>query len=319
MTASGWVHIIPVICTIVVTEFACAQNFPTKPIRLITSAAGGSSDFASRLIAQGLATGLGQQVLVDNRGGGVVPVEIVAKSPADGYTMLYYGSTLWLLPLMQDVSYDALRDFAPVSIAVNSPTIVAVHPSLPVKSIKDLIALAKAKPGVLNYGSASPGSPTHLATELFKVVAGVSIVAIPFNGTGPALNAAVSGEVQVLMAPAGGIATQVNSGRLRALAMASAKRSPSFPNLPTVAEAGLPGYEYGQFSGIFAPAKTPAAIIDRLSVETARVVNRADVKEKFFSTGTDVDGSTPQEATAKIKSEIARLGKVIKDAKIRVQ
>jgi tripartite-type tricarboxylate transporter receptor subunit TctC len=318
MTASGWARIVPVICAILVAGCAWAQDFPAKPVRLITSAAGGGSDFTARLIAQGLTASLNQQFIVDNRGGGVVPIEIVAKSPPDGYSLLYYGSTLWLLPLLQDnLSYDVLRDFVPVSMTVNSPIIVAVNPSLPVKSIKELIALAKARPGELNYGSASAGSPAHLATELFKSLAKVDMVRVPYKAAGPSLTALITGEIQVLMSASGGMSAHISSGRVRALAVSTVKRSASFPNLPTVAEAGLPGYEYSQLFGIFAPAKTPAAIVDRVSAETARVVNRADMKDKLFSTGTDAEGSTPQEAVAKIKSEMARLGKVIKDAKIR--
>ena len=319
MTVSAWTRIVPFICALTAADLACAQNYPARPIRLVTSAAGGASDFAARLISQGLSTGLGQQVIVDNRGGGVVPVEIVAKAPADGYTLLYYGSTLWLLPLLQEASYDALRDFMPVSLTVNSPVIVAVHPSVPAKSIKELIALAKARPGALNYGSGGVGSPAHLASEMFKALAGVDMVGVPFSGTGPALIAVVSGEIQVLMSASGGMTPHMNAGRVRALAVSTAQRSASFPNLPTVAEAGVPGYEYGQYSGIFAPARTPAAVINRLNAEIVRVVHRADVKEKFFNTGTDSLGSTPQEGVATIKSDVARFSKVIKGAKIRAQ
>ena len=318
MKTSHLVRIVWVICAIIAADLASAQSYPTHAIRMITSAAGGSSDFVSRLLAQALAPALGQPVVVDNRGGGAVPVEIVAKSPADGYTLLYYGSTLWLLPLMQDsTSYDTLRDFIPVSMAVNAPSIVVVNPTVPAKTLKELIALAKAKPGSLNYGAASAGSPTHLAGELLKTVAGINMVGIPFKGTGPALNAVIAGEVQVLIAPPGGMAGHIATGRLRALAVANPKRSATFPDLPTSAEAGLPGYEYGQWAGVFAPAKTPAAIVDHLSVEINRAINRADVKEKLFNAGTDAVGTTPQEATAQIKSEITRLGKVIKDNNIR--
>jgi tripartite-type tricarboxylate transporter receptor subunit TctC len=317
MTASGPARIVSILCIMVAAESAWAQPFPTRPIRLVTSPAGGSSDFAARLLTPGLSSALNQQVIVDNRGGGVLPVEIVAKAPPDGHTLLYYGSTLWLIPLLQEVSYDTLRDFIPVSIVANSPVIVAVHPSLPVKSIKELIALAKAKPGALNYGSASAGSPSHLATELLKALAGINMVRISYKGTGPAMNALMAGEVQVFMTSSGGMTAHINSGRIRALAVTSTRRSASFPNLPTMAEAGVPGYEYGQMSGVFAPARTATAIVERLSAEIARVANSPDVKERLFNAGADADGSTPQEATARIKSEVARLGKVIRDAKIR--
>ncbi len=296
-----------------------SQNYPTRPIRVVTSAPGGSSDFAARLVAQGLASGLGQQVIIENRGGGVAAIEIVAKAQPDGYTLLYYGSILWLLPLLQDqVSYDTLKDFAPVALAVTSPNIVLVHPAIPVKSIKELIALAKAKPGALNYGSGGAGSSGHLAAELFKAMAGVDMVRIPFKGSGPALTALISGEIQVLMSSAGGMTPHIKAGRVRALAVTSAKRSASYPELPTVAEAGIPNYEYGQMSGLFAPAKTPVAIVNRLSQETVRAANQPDIKEKLFSAGVDaVATSSPREFAAQIKSEISRLGKVIKDAGIR--
>jgi tripartite-type tricarboxylate transporter receptor subunit TctC len=296
------------------------QPYPTKPIRMVTSAAGGSSDFAARLVAQGMSQGLGQQVIIDNRGGGVAAIEIVVKAPADGYTLLYYGSILWLLPLLQDgVPYDTLRDFAPVALVVSSPVVVIVNAAVPAKTIKDLIALAKSKPGALNYSSGGAGSTGHLAAELFKSMAGVNMVRIPYKGSGPALAAVVSGEVQLLMASAGGMESQIRAGRVRAVAVTGAKRSPSFPDLPTVAESGLPGFEYGQMSGIFAPAKSARTVVTRLNQEVARVLARPDVKEKFFQSGAEPSPETPQEFGAKIKAEIARIGKVIKDAGIRAE
>jgi tripartite-type tricarboxylate transporter receptor subunit TctC len=250
----------------------------------------------------------------------VVGIEIAAKAAADGYTLFYAGSILWLLPLLQDhVPYDTLRDFVPVSLVVDSPNIILVHPSVAAKSVKDLIALAKAKPGALNYGSGGAGSSGHLAAELFKAMAGVEIVRIPFKGTGPALAALISGEIQVLMGSSGGTTPHIKSGRVRALAITSARRSALYPELPTVAESGLPGYEYGQTSGLFAPAKTPAGIVNALSRETAKAINRPDLKEKFSAGGGDVEGSTPREFLDKIKSEITRLGKVIKDSNIRAE
>ncbi len=317
MAASGWTRIVPVICATVVAQLAWAQNYPTRPIRVVTTPAGGNSDFAARLIAQGLMPVFNQQLIVDNRGGGILAMEIVAKAPADGHTLLYIGSTMWLLPLMREVSYDAVRDFTPVTLALNSPGLLAVNASLPAKSVKDLIALAKARPGVLNYGSGTAGGPAHLSVELLKSLAGLDIVRVPFKGTGGALTALIAGEIQLLMSSSASVAPHIKSGKVRVMAVTGAKRSASFPDLPTVAESGVPGYEYGQMSGIFAPAKTPAAIVDRLSRETARFVNLPDVRQKLFNTGADPEGTTPQEAAARIKSEIVRLGKVIKDANIR--
>ena len=296
------------------------QAYPDRPIRLVTSAVGGSTDFAARLVASGLSSNLNQPIIVDNRGGGLVGIEIAARAVPDGYTLFYAGSILWLLPLLQEnVSYNTLRDFAPVSLVVDSPNIILVHPSVAAKSVKELIALAKAKPGALHYGSGGAGSSGHLAAELFKAMAGVNIVRVPFKGTGPALTALLSGEIQVLMGSSGGTTPHIKGGKVRALAVTSAKRSDSYPELPTVAEAGVPGYEYGQTSGLFAPARTPVAIINRLSRETARAINRPEIKDKFAASGGDVEGSTPQEFSAKIKSEIVRLGKVIKDANIRAE
>ena len=194
---------------------ALSQNYPSKPIRIVTSTAGGGADIVARLIAQGLSASLGPQVLVDNRNG-MIAGEIVAKSPPDGYTLLVYGSTLWLSPFLRsNVSWDPVRDFSPVSLAVNSPNIVVVHPSLPVKSVKELIALAKQRPGQLNYGSTIGGS-THLSAELFKAMAGVDIVHIPYKGNGPALNAVIGGQVQLMFSTTAAASPQVKSGRLRA-------------------------------------------------------------------------------------------------------
>ncbi len=296
-----------------------AQEFPTKPIRIITSAPGGGSDFAARLIASSMAPGIGQQVIVDNRGGGIIAPEVAVKVPADGYSLLYYGSTLWLLPLMRDnVPWDALKDFAPVILTVTTPTVLTVHPSLPVKSVKDLIALARARPGDLNYASGATGSANHLSAELFKAMAKVNIVRIVYNGQGPAILALMSGEIQTSFAVAASVQSHVRSGRLRALAVSSAQPSVLFPGLPTVA-ATLPGYEAVSPSGIFAPARTPEAIVNRLNQEIGRVLERPTVKEKFASSGVEVVGGTPQDFVAKIKSEVGYMGKVIKDAGIRDQ
>ena len=306
--------------SIVLSGSVSGQSYPTKPVRMVTSAAGGSSDFAARLVAQGMAPGLGQPVIIDNRGGGVAAIEIVTKAPADGYTLLYYGSILWLLPLLQDgVPYDTLRDLEPVALVVSSPVVIIVNAAVPAKTIKELIALAKAKPGALNYGSGGAGSTGHLTAELFKSMAGVSMVRVPYKGAGPALAAVVSGEIQVMMASMGGMESQIKAGRVRALALTSTKRSTSFPDIPTVAESGLPGFEYGQMSGIFAPSKTSPAVVTRLNQEVARALGRADIKEKLVQSGADPQIGTPQEFGAKVKAEIARIGKVIKDAGIRAE
>ena len=296
---------------------AVAQDYPRKPIRLLAGAAGGSSDFAARVVAQGLTGTLGQTVLVDNRGFGVMAIEIAAKAPPDGYTMLFYGSALWTGPLMQKFSYDPVKDFAPVTLAMVLPNVLVVHPSVPATSIKELIALAKAKPGALNYGSGELGSSGHLTAEVFKSMTGINMVRIPYSGGGPATRAVLGGEVQVLFASTVDGSTHIKSGRLRGLGVSGAKRSPMVPDLPTIAEAGVPGYESVQRTGMFAPAKTPATLINRLQQETARLLARSDVSERFASSGAEVVGSTPQEFARQIKSEMDRLGPMIKTMGIK--
>jgi tripartite-type tricarboxylate transporter receptor subunit TctC len=301
---------------------AYGQNYPRKPIRLVTAEPGGGNDFSARLIVQGLGGSLGQPMIVDNRGGagGIIAADIVAKAQPDGYTLLLYANNIWIIPLlMSDAPFDVIRDFAPITWAAKSPNIVVVHPALPVKSVEDLIALARARPGELNYGSGGSGSSTHLAAELFKSMARVNIVRVPFKGNSPALNAMFAGEIQLMIVTAGTVAPHLKSGRLRALAVTSAQPSPLAPGLPTMAASGLPGYESIQIYGVFAPRKTDGAIVKRLNEEIVRVLGRTDVKEKFLASGVEPVGSTPQLLAATIKSEIARMGKVIKDAAIRAE
>ena len=296
------------------------QDFPRKPIRIVTAEPGGSSDFAARVIAQALTRNLGHKVVVENRGGGsgIIAAQTVAKSPPDGYTLLNYGPAMWLLPLLQDhVPYDPIRDFSPITLSVTSPNIVVVHPSLPVRSVKELIALAKARPRELNYGSASRGSAAHLGPELFKLMAGVEIVQVSYKGGGPALIDLLAGQVQLMFASASSVAPHMHSGRLRALAVTSVRPSRLFPGLPTVAAAGLPGYEAISMYGIFAPASTPAPLVTQLNQELVRVLSTPEAKEKFVNVGVEVVGSSPEELAAAIKSEMARMGPVIKKAGIR--
>ena len=297
---------------------ASAQDYPTKPVRIVASEAGGSGDFISRLVAQGLTATFGQQVIVENRGGGVVAGDLVARSAPDGYTLLLYGNTLWLLPLMRkQVPYDPQRDFAPITLAARSVNVLVVHPSLPVKSVKDLIALARAKPGQLNFSTAAPGTINHLAGELFNSIAKVSIVRVSYRGSPSAMNAVLSGEVQLMFASAAPVKPHIQSGRVRPLGVTTSRRSTTYPDLPTIAEAGLPGFEAVSTHGIFAPAKTPDAIVARLSHEIVRVLQRPESRERFASIGTEAVGSTPAELTAEIKAEGARMEKVIREAGIQ--
>ena len=300
------------------SAMAQAQEFPNRPLRLVASEAGGGGDLAARMIAQNLAPLLGQPVVVENHGGGVIAGDLVARAPADGHTLLLYGNTFWLLPLMRSrVPYDPVRDFAPVSLAARAPNILVVLPSLPVKSVAELIALAKANPGKLNYGSAAAGTINHLAAELFKSMAGVDLVRVPYKGTASIMNALMAGEVQVMFGTSASVTVQVRAGRLRALAVTTLDRTAIFPELPTMAESGLPGFESVSLHGVFAPAKTPAAVVNRLNAVIVQVLGRADVRERFLANGVETVAGPPADLAAAMKSEIDRFGKVIRAAGIR--
>ena len=293
---------------------AFSQDYPNKPIRFVTAEAGGILDFSARLIAQEISPALGQPVIVENRGTKPM-IEIVARAPADGHTVLFTGGALWAEPLLNGKTYDPLKELSPITLATRSPNLVAVHNSLPVTTIKELIALARSKPGVLNYSSSTAGTSSHLAGELFKSLAGVNIVRIPYKGTAAALNALIGGEVQ-LMFPNSGAEPQRRAGKIKGLAVTSAEPSALFPGLPPVA-ASLPGYESVSVIGVFAPVKTPARIINRLNQEIVRALGKTDVKEKFFNTGTETVGSSPEHLATAAKAEMARLSKLVKDANIR--
>ena len=297
---------------------AADAPYPNRPIRLVVSGVAGSSNFAARLIANGLSGALGQQVVVDGREGGVLAAEIASRAAPDGYTLHLNGSALWLLPFMRArVPYDPVRDFTPVTLAVSTPNILVVHPSVAVKTVRDLIALAKAKPGELNCATGNAGTSNHLAAELFKSMTGVNITRIPYKGGAPAISDLVGGQVHLMFGAALAVAQHVQSGRLRALAVTSAKPSSLAPGLQTVAEAGVPGYSSVAIFGVLAPAKTPPALIERLNREIVKVLHQPDVKERLFNGGSEVVASTPEAFGAAIKTEMATLGKLIKDAGIR--
>jgi tripartite-type tricarboxylate transporter receptor subunit TctC len=295
---------------------ASVQGYPSKPIRIFTTEVGGASDLPARLIAKELQASLGQPVLVENRA--IIGVELVAQAAGDGHTLLHYTSPLWIIPLFRsNVSWDVNRDFTPIGLTVVTPNVLVVHPSLPVKSVKELIVLAKARPGDLNYGSSSTGSSNHLAGELFKSMAGVKIVRIAYKGGGSSLNALIAGELQLAFPSAGSAMGHVKAGKLRALAVTSAEPSALTPGLPTVAASGLPGYESISYTGMFAPAKTPAALVNRLSQEVAQGLRVPAVKERLFNVGSEVIASSPAEAAATIRSETERIRKLINDAGLR--
>jgi tripartite-type tricarboxylate transporter receptor subunit TctC len=294
------------------------QDYPIKPIRLVTAEPQGGNDFAARIIAPGLTERMGQQIIVDNRPNGAIRVETVSKAQPDGYTLLLDGISVWLLPLLRDdVKYDPVKDIVPVCTLAMAPLIVAVHPSVAANSVKELIALARAAPGALNYSSGSSGGSGHIAAELFKAMAGVNIVRIPYKGTGPAVLGLVGGEVQLSISGVASVAPHVKSGRLRGLAVTSAKPSALLPGMPTVSASGLPGYEAGTLTGIWAPARTPARFNNKVSQELMQVLGRAEVKERFIISGSEAVGSTPAQFTAIIKADMIKWDKVFKDAGIR--
>ncbi len=297
---------------------AADPHYPDKPIRMLASGIGGAGDFTARLISSGLAPHLGQQIIVDNRPGGLVPGEIVAKAQPDGYTLMLAGVVIWLSPFTRDkMPFDPVRDFAPITLAVNLPNVLVVNLSVPVKSVSELIALAKQKPGALNYATSGMGNSNHIAGELFKAMAGVNLVQINYKGATLAMNDVISGRVQVMFATATAAAPQVASGRVRALAVSSAQPSSLAPGLPTIAASGVPGYESGSTLGVFAPAATPPAIINFLNKEIVTYLKTREAKERLFNAGIDVIASTPAQFAAAIKTDMAQTGKVLHDAGIR--
>ncbi len=298
---------------------AASQDFPYRPIRIITVQAGGVGDLIARPLAQGLAAPLGQPVIVENRPSGFIPGDMVAKASPDGYTLLVTSAILWIGPLMQKSPYDPVKDFAPITLLATTPNVLVVHPSLPAKSVGELIAAAKAKPGALNYASAGAGGSTHLAAELFKSMAGVDIVKISYRGAGPAIVDLLGGQVHLMFATAGSVTPHIKSGKVRALAVTSAQPSVLVPGLPTIAASGVPGYVSASPYGMFATAGTPGAIIRRLNKEVVGVISTPEIRERFLNLGVEVVGGSAEELASTVKSEMARMGKVIKDAGIRLE
>ena len=294
---------------------AWAQPYPAKPVRIVTVAPGSANDIVARLIAQEIRTGLGQPVVVDNRG--AVAAELVARAPADGYTLLLYGSAVWLSPFIRaSTPYDPVKDFAPITLVASSPNVVVVHPSLPVKSARELIALARSRPGEINYAAGSLGAAPHLAAELFKAMGKLNIVRVAYKGTGGSLIGILSGEVGLMFPTAGSVTPYIKAGKLRALAVTSLQPTALAPGLPLLSES-LPGYESVSLNGMLAPARTPDNIIRQINVEVAKVMTRADIKEKLVAAGTDAMSTSPEEFAAIIRTDMAKWGKVIREAGIR--
>jgi len=296
-------------------------GYPSKPVRLVVpSSAGGGTDIVARIIAPDLSKRLGQQVVIDNRPGAgtMIGIEVAAKSPPDGYTLLMGLSTLAInSALYKKVPYDPQRDFAPITQAISSASIIVVHPSVPVKTLKELIAFARARPGQINYASAGTGTYPHMTMELFLSMAKLKMVHIPYKGTAPAMIDMVAGQVATMAATILTGMPQIRAGRLRPLGITSAARSPIVPDIPTVAEAGLPGYESVQWYGMLAPARTPRDIITRLHGEATRVLQQPEIKARFAGDGADPVGSSPEEFTRYIQSELTKWAKVARDAGIQ--
>lgn len=296
--------------------WVCSQDYPNRPIRLITGAPGGGIDFTARIVAQGLVATMGQPVVVDNRGGGggIMAGDMAAKAAPDGYTLMVYSANIWLLPYLQDnVRFDPLKDFAPISLVSRAPNTLVVQPSLPVTTVKELIAYAKANSGKLNYAHGGIGGSTHMASELFKNMTGVNIVPVAYKSNPAAYADLIANQVQVMFAVATSVAPLVAAGRLRAIAVASAQRTALAPGLPTIAESGVPGYENASMVAVFAPAKTPASLINRLNQEVVGYAKRPDITEKYFNSGADVVASSPQELATIMKADMAKWSKVIKE------
>lgn len=298
-----------------------AQPYPDRPVRLVVGfPPGGAADILGRIAAQQLTERIGQQVVVDNRGGagGLVATEIAARGLPDGYTLLFTSIPHVINPhLYKKVQYDAIKDFTPIVQFVAVPLMMAANTALPAKSVKELIAYAKSRPGQINYASAGAGSSSHLAMELFKTMAGVEMNHIPYKGTGPLITDLISGQVGVTIASAVPLSPQVRSGKLRGMAVTGPKRSPSFPDLPAIAET-VPGYEVVNWFGILAPAGTPAAIITRINAELNKGLTAQNVKDILHVQGADAVGGTPEEFAKVIRADFSKWAKVVKDSGARV-
>ncbi|HZN27075.1 MAG TPA: tripartite tricarboxylate transporter substrate binding protein, partial [Burkholderiales bacterium] len=295
--------------------------YPSRPIRLVVPfPPGGTPDVQSRMVAEKLAPRLGQPVVVDNRGGagGVLGMEIVARAPADGYTIVNATVGSWAVtPHLYKLPYDVLRDFTPVIQVATTPGILVVHPNVPVKSVQELIAVAREKPGQLNYASGGTGGYSHISAELFNYIAKVKITGVPYKGAAPAMNAVLGGHVEVMFNTAITTLPHVKAGRLRALAVTTLKRVPGVPELPTLAESGVSGYENSSWTGVGVPARTSAAIVRRLNAELGAVLQMPDIQERHTAAGSLITGGTPEQFRDYLRSEYAKFGKLVKAAGIK--
>jgi len=306
------------------TTWVAAQEYPSKPVRLIVPfAPGGGNDIVARAIAQQLSASLGRQFVVDNRAGagGVVGAELAAKSPADGYTLFLggVGSHAVNPNLHAKLPYDPVADFAPITLIASAPSVLVVHPSVPARTIEEFTALAKANPGKLNFASNGNGSSAQLAAVLYASMAGVRMVHVPYKGLAPALADLLSGEVQLMFSSMVAIIPHIKTGRLRALAVTGRRRSPLLPEVPTLEESGLRGYEAGSWYGILAPAGTPPQIVAKLNAEIVQALQQPAIRARLAAEGAEAIGGTPGEFAAHINAELARVGKLLRDGGVRLE
>ncbi|MCX7138167.1 MAG: tripartite tricarboxylate transporter substrate binding protein [Proteobacteria bacterium] len=305
------------------TAPAWGQAYPNKPLKMILPfPAGGPTDIVARAMGQGLAEALGHNVVIDNRpgGGGLIGATLAAKAPGDGYTLLLGGiTTFGVAPSVhKNLAFDPVKDFLPVTMATRQPILLMMHPSLPVKSVREFIALAKARPGEINYASSGPGGSGHMAGELFRLVTGVNLVHIPYKGAPPALNELIAGQVQVMFGTILASAPHIRSGRVRAIAITGPQRSTALPEVMTFSEAGLPTYDASSWNGVLVPAGTPRAVVDRLNAEIVRILKSPNVLERLAQDGALPAPTTPEEFAAFMKAEIAKWAKVVQAANIRI-
>ncbi|MBX9812284.1 MAG: tripartite tricarboxylate transporter substrate binding protein [Burkholderiales bacterium] len=308
---------------IAVSPFVAAQDYPVRPIRMVVPfAPGGGSDISGRILAEGLHQALGQNVVVDNRAGAgsTIGADIVSKASPDGYTLLLGNiSMAFNAALYKKLPYDTLRDFTPVSLVVEQPNIIVAHPSLPAKTLKEFIALARSTPGKLAYGSAGVGSGTHLAMEMLLLTLKIDMVHVPYKGTGPALTALLGNEISVFLSTFASALPHVKSGRLHTFGVTSAKRASALPGVPTVAEAGVPGFEYSTWYGLLVPGGTPHTIVEKLNKATVGLLNSPEIRQRYLTQGMEPIPSTSADYAARLKSEMEKWAKVVHAANIPQQ
>jgi tripartite-type tricarboxylate transporter receptor subunit TctC len=296
---------------------AAEAQYPSRPIRIHASEPGAQVDLVARQLAPGISASMGQPVIVENRPG-FIAVENATRAQPDGYTIVMYASSVWISPLLQPMRFDPVKDLAPITIATNAPLFLFAHPSLAASNIKELIALAKAKPGQLNYGSSAAGTSNHLAAELFKSMVQIDVVRIPYKGTGPAAIGLMANQVQLMFGSAAAGIAQAKAGKLKVLGVGSLQPSQLAPDVPTIAST-VPGYEAAALSCAWAPAGTPRQIVQRLYQEMVRVLNMPDIKQKLLAGGVETVATTPEKTAAYIKADVAKWAKLIKDTGIRAE